>query len=835
MHYATEIPKNKERIDPADDERKKTTSELNNPKVDEDGLPTMRAITSPQQAHAIAKALYDRAETGRIKTAAIISDKYNGGLPFDASELLKLAQGWRNNFSTNWFASIADRVMPQLRDPLNKAELLTHSSLPPSVENGATKSRKFCEVTTRTIRRWNGWRDFTSGLSQEVIVYGSAAPVHLDPNDWRPHLPTFGEVFLPEGTGQHASKVQVVVVTERKSLHDFLGLLREKKAAERAGYDLDGCRKAANNSSSSREMNKNDLEREDDKREGNSLVDSISGQSKTIDLYHVMVLDYTGEVDLWTVTQDDGTEIRNVQNLYDGGGMDDCLTLFTFQAGNKRFYGSKGLGRLLCNLHIAIERGRCLGADQMYLSGLIIGSVDKMDAINLQTRVRHPFVFVSKGVTLQKEQIGFNAEAFEMMDNKLGQIGESIAGAFIPPNIDQAGSPNTKIEAAQRAERELAVKDGVLGRFFGHAHDLISSMQRKIYSHINLREGVRAHKEKGEKTKKGIKVIMRKVWKLVTAAIGKKEDIAPETEIKVADEEAVNAIVELLESGLTIEEIATLALSPAASSNEDEGADKDNRTLGYIAANKMNPNIDQRKASEMEAKLVLGEDRATQLLIPTEDPNVEAAAVRQQVIEWSEMMIGNEMPVVGTDAHFLHRKALTVKLTPVIESLATIPTKDLIIAADLGVRHYAEHVQMDMMTPDEQKKAEMQALQAWVKAIEVGKQLYAQHEAAAAQQGSTAEQLPVPVQGQPPQVGPNGQIAGENKLTEADGIKAIAEMKKLEQKDRELDLRAGQQEHDQLYDAVQLQQGNLKIAQEAAKAELEQGKKEGKQDLIDTL
>ena len=41
----------------------------------------------------------------------------------------------------------------------------------------------------------------------------------------------------------------------------------------------------------------------------------------------------------------------------------------------------------------------------------------------------------------------------------------------------------------------------------------------------------------------------------------------------------MQAVVELMDSGLTIEEIAMLAVVPSGASNENEGAAKDQQTL----------------------------------------------------------------------------------------------------------------------------------------------------------------------------------------------------------------------------------------------------------------
>lgn len=816
------------RIDHSPDMQNQASNTLNSPQLNAQGKPTARAITSASQAHNIAKDLRDRAKTGRVATAALIAAKYNGEPPFDPEALSRTGQAWRNNFSTNFLASIVDRVKPQMLDAINKADLLTHSALPVNYPNGTTKSRLFCEITSKVIRRWPAWRNFSSGIAQENVLYGNACPAWTDSRfEWRPKLWKFDEAFLPEGTGQHSTSVQVACFEQKMLIHDFISLIQNPEAADKAGFNVANCIIAANsvknNTPTNSTADETALQKQDRLREGGTLADSLATKAKTVDLYHILVRDYTGGIDLWTVTQDNGLEIRSVENLHEQ--VEDALTLFTFQSGNEKYYGSKGLGRLLSNLHIAIERGRCLGADQMYLSGLIIFKTDKKDAISLQAKVRHPFIFVPKEMDVVQEQVVFNVQAFEMMDAKLTQLAESIAGAFIPPDLNQEGA-NTKIEAAQNAQREMAVKEGVLGRFFEHFADLVGAMQRKLYNHINLREGYRAWEAKQVKQGQGIKVLARRVWKLLTRAFPTRKDIEPDVpEGTMADPEAVGAVVELLESGLTVEEIAMLAQSPASVNNSTDGSQRDANTLTFIQNNRTNPQVDQEAATRMEARLVCGEDRANELVARQHDPNVEAVAVRDQVMELAHMLDGTEMPVAASDKHETHRKVLAQKLDGLMEVVKTAPTPEIVGGAELTLNHYAGHIQLDQTMPPEQKQAEMKGVQEDLVIVEQAKKALEQlaKEAAANGVQGGPNGMPVPVQGQPPTVDANGNIVGERQSINPDDADLHLRVAEHEQENRriaiaenEQRLRAEQQQFDQAKDTVGMIQSNLGMAQEAA-------------------
>lgn len=733
------------------------SSTLNSPMLDEaTGKPTRKAVESASQAYAIAKAIFDRAKQGRIKTAAVISAKYNGEPPFSERDLEETAQSWRNNFSTNFLASIIDRVKPQILDPVQNADLLTRSSLPKSIEDAATKSRTFGECITRTIRTWPGWGDFCSMLAQENVCFGNAIPAWLDKDEWRPKMFRQDESFMPEGTGQHASKVQIAGFTQSMLLNDFLELFQDKKAAEVAGYNFPKCVEAANNASGSQTKEITPMTGQDAERENGLLFNVYANtQSRTVELFHLLVREYDGGVDLWTVTQISGLEIRHVERIYES--MEDAVTLFTLQTGNTRFYGSKGLGRLLTNLHIALERGRCLAKDQEYLSGLTILSAEQKLFNQFAPAVKHPFVLVDKEFKVAENNISWDAQKWDLMDNKLVQLAESIAGAFIPPNIDTNGGPNTKIEAAQRAERDQAVRKGVLGRFIQQFYDLTGTIQRKICSKENLKEAVRIYKEKQAKKKEGLQVVAQKVWDLLEGIMDNlKEIFAPQKETKIADPEAVNCLIEMLENGLNVEEIAMLALSPAAPTEEIDSDGGDANTLQFIAANAQNPFLDKAQAFQMAGEIMIGKDRMTQLFVPQDDPTVLAREGREQMIEISMMGDGQAMPVAATDNHPIHRQVILQKFAPVMQLLATQPTAHFAGAADLVIQHFMAHLAMDSETPPEAKKQEAQQIGEWAKVNAKAKaELQKQ-----AQSGQNPN-LPAPVQGQPIQAGADGRLVGD--------------------------------------------------------------------------
>jgi hypothetical protein len=279
-----------------------------------------------------------------------------------------------------------------------------------------------------------------------------------------------------------------------------------------------------------------------------------------------------------------------------------------------------------------------------------------------------------------------------------------------------------------------------------------------------------------------------------------------------------------------------LAVSPASATTPDEGAEKDNRTLGFLAANRQAPSpyVNQRAAIELEALILMGEDRANQLIIDEEDPNITNAAIRQQTIETSEMMDGNPIPVVGSDNHAIHRKTMASHLQAVMQSITLDPNPALFGAANLMISHYVDHLGQDMLTGDQEKNQEEQILKQWFADLKQAQKLMEEQQAAGGPPGAPG--------GAP---GANGAAPGANGAPPAPGaeqdpnareeiaLKGAIETRKLDQQDHKLSLDeerlkldAADQEHRHAKEAAELQVSGVKTVQEIAGQAHKQGMEE---------
>lgn len=812
-----DAPKAK-KVDPAEVPR--DSSRLNNPELDKKGKPTIKAVTTPEQAWQICKGLKKEAEENRIPMNATIYAKHGGESPFDSQLLKRSNQGYRNNFTHFFLSGITDRTEPQFRDAVNRVEFLTYSALPDDWPDASEKNNSFRKNITQTVRADPKWADFVADTIGEDTLIGYATPAWLDSSEieWRPTLYRSDQIFFPKGTRQHAKGVPYFAVEEYLLVHEFIERFSSDKAEE-VGYDLANCIYIVNKDQTQTE--ESILQRVDNIREGAYASNYGKGNVKTIHLYHLVVQEYDGTVELWTIDGKEGKEVRHVEKLHTD--IEEATCLFTLQRGNGKLYGSKGQGRQLVNIHIAAERTFCMALDQFTWSGMPLANAATKDLNKMKPVVVHPFIVLDDAYKIIPEKIGFDTEAFLAIYGKLTETAENIAGAFIPPQIVQDQSPSTKIADAERASARQKISAGVLGRSFKQWGECIGVIQRKICSPIVIREAVRVYEDRQKKLQSGIRIISQKVFDWIKAAVGKgkNSNVASAYESKVADLEAVECVVNMLKDGLTPEEIAYLALQPASPDLSNATDDADQATLKFLAANMMpipNPRINWEEATQIsgEAMRVPG-DRLQRLIIDKEvDQTIKAEATSKQLIENGEMFDGTGMPVSPRDNHEIHRQTMAQPIQAMSQTMQTAPTPQLLGTLDLLRQHYQAHIQADfgLQQNPQQLQVETKLVNDLGTIIQGAQKQLAQQQAQNG--GVSPEKMPVPQQ--------NGLPPPEVTRQLVDTAELAVRNREADLHEKELNQQAVQHQAEMQHNQEQNDQDLVKLAIEVKKAQLDAAK-----------
>lgn len=672
------------------------------------GKSRKRAITSGEQAYSVAKKL-EGDQRPRNSLEAIVDKKYNGDLPYKQSQLVASEEAWRNNFSTGFMSGIIGKVVPAPVAMIDSQRFLTASRLCNDYEEAEKKAEYLRGEVTTAIRQWAQWKNFQYGLWAEVVLHGNAIVAAINPYSPWPEMYRTDRAFVPMGTGQHASNVPIIALSKDYMVHEFVEFIQDKSIAEEAGWDTEAAIKAVNDSLPRPKINEQPRSYEDAIREGNQGA-SYSG-GKFIQVYHILAV----EPDTQKVTHYIVNKNGNHEVLFQKDDrfekMSDAICLFTLEPGNGTFYGSKGLGRLLLNMHIACEANRCLLFDQLRLAGMNIFKTEATKFATMRIRVRHPFLVLSGDGEIQQQPIAPNVDAFVQADNQLSRWAEQLAGSYISDLHGREEGPHpTATEEQFRAQREQQFKIAFLSRAYGQHSDLIAVMQRRLFD--------------------------------------------PET----MDEEAKKLQKRVKKYGIETKELNEWKESAVAEVAQDLSAFRNQSLIQAYATFKGDADFDQHKLKDLVATAMVSPQFTQDTLLDEQGLQVnEIESYQKQVGENEDMINGASVPVSPRDMHAVHLKVGLQEIQNGIMHLAQNPNPKAMDSVNLMLRH-AEDGHIALW---EQAGAKTEELKPFKDAVNLFEKALVKI-AEAAQKG--AQQAPPP-DGQPPPemmvpaaAAPNGQM-----------------------------------------------------------------------------
>lgn len=457
----------------------------------------------------------------------------------------------------------------------------------------------------------------------------------LDDYDPFPWAGKQNQVFVPEGTGQHAKGVQVFTVKRDYLIHEAVEWIEGGRAeSEAAGFDVDACVETINkamphNPQGGQNTMTDARSLEDVIREG-TLGLSYTNGAKKIQTFHVIAVEADGQVTQFIIDRDNEHKtLFQKDDRYES--MEECITLFTLQPGNSKFYGSKGLGRILVNMHIMVERARNEAFNQFFIQGLLLLITDASKSNQVQLKIRNPFMCVTADAKFEQTKMQASIEEFLKLDAKITQIAEMAAGAYIPDALSQQGDVRNKTatETQIEASRENEAKIAFLARAWGQFSNQISTIQKRL-------------------CKKGADhPVCKQVYK------------------------------ELTEAGLDDDEISEIANVPASEVVQDLTQVQNQQIMQVAQMYTGNPSVDQPKLMRYSITAMSSPQIADDLIIPQTDQTIEAEAVRIQLMENAMMQLGDSSPVSPRDNHPVHLKVVLSEIQRAAPGIVKAPKEEV--------------------------------------------------------------------------------------------------------------------------------------------------------------
>ena len=603
-----------------------------------------RAISNVEHIFQIISTLEEARRDQNEKNGRIMA-KYNAERPFSQTELKDMGLDWMSNFSTKPLATAIDKVSPRLTKALQTARYLTSAQLPASIPGYKEKSDRFRRKVTETIRGWDNWTDFINEVAQEDAIFSFTSAAWLDEYSWRPSHFRQDTFFVPDGTPQNITGLQLWIGKQYLMIHELAAFILDKDSAEDAGWNIDNTVEAINNAKprsitgAGHTSPYTDFRSYEDAIRESSVSLSLLSGSKTIEIYHVYVPEYTGKVSHYIV--DGRAKTILFQKLDQFDRISDVLSLFSFQQANGKLMGSKGIGRELYELAAAVDRNRNAVVDRLQLSGkiLIQGEARQLNRFALSV-VGNAVLIPANYTVAQQGRIEANVDAFLALDGQLVSFMDQIAGGVTPREFGRERT--TASEVNLFASREEEKRDSILERFLTQMGAMVSTCQRRI--------------------------------------------VDPRTD----DEDAKSAREYLLQY-MSQEELELIAAQPALRTVDDWTEVQSQKIALFADAKRADPLYDQEKLQKMAASAVINAEFADDVFLSQPDPTVLAEQARQQALENVLLERAQPVPVSPRDNHQVHIEIVKQMAGTVAQALAQ-PSEQVLAVFELVLTHWNEHI-----------------------------------------------------------------------------------------------------------------------------------------------
>lgn len=673
-----------------------------------------RSVRSVQQAMDICTSA-EKNNTQRSYRTKQIQELHDMAPPRSLSANVQKAKAYADNFSTGFLAGVSQQVSIPVKTALASTPFLTFSMLPPLWPSAGKASGLLRAKFTDFCRDWQGFDAFSDNAINETILQGYAYSAFLSAEGWRPTFFKQDMAFVPEGSSFDVTEIQFLVLRMDYPVQKFLALIQDKEAATRAGYQFDNCEIAAANAVVANPAG--DAQTTQPRKYADMVAEGTIGltyagtQPRQVETYLLLHVEYGGQISLWMLN-------RNLGNTKDGAGLpveqrllryafkafksfEEVAQIFSFESGNGCIFSSKGIGRRLGNMAVALELARNEWMTNGRLSSLLIIVANSLQQSRLNPTVVGPFMVVDKAFgEISQQRFQSNSDGLLAIDKMLTAFSQQAAGAYtgkiLSPNDEDPNETATakKIDTARENMSSAWLVTRIVNQIMGQ----VGAMQRRALSDANIDRGIA-------------------LWKKLRAD---PTDLEPYSSFDTKEEKsAVSLVAEICQewdtavfpvnwdeketkdgvmgTGLVKKTMQVWRDSPATPRSKTLETQRQQGLDAVAQQYGTNPSIDQNRLLQLRVENLIGPNLAQEVLIPNADQTVTVEAARWQEMETGAMFtLHLPVRVSPRDNHLVHAQTLQQGLMqyagPFLSKNALTAEPPLLSAISLNVDHMGQHL-----------------------------------------------------------------------------------------------------------------------------------------------
>lgn len=627
---------------------------------------TRYTVDSEAQAIALCETLRETWEDG-ISNRATITAYKNHEPPVSDSQMTQAGKSWYPNTSSGFLDEQCEWAKAQFVAPIQDARYLIANELPDDRAEAEKKASIMRQGFTDYLRSWPCWDDFVNLVYREATHFGFGFGVFFD--EWQP-MPTFvrqDKGFLPAGTEVMDRNPPQFSVDYDYKPDELIEMAKRGAKAGAEWWNLKNVA-AAVNAATPEAVNpdKWNLATFEEMTRQQIRNQPWEKGYRVIKTWHLWTVDPDSTVSHYIILADPAIGKKEGDPLDDSRNEDEPQSLSTGRILFEKHGQFKSMEEVLWTGVFAVDEGTihgCWGVGQRIFD-IALEYEQQWNGWMAATKL------LGKVPVTPKEGNNPNEVALQITEAAMILENGTYSG-----NIAVLGSNPEGFEAALLALEQKA--RNLIGRFVPPIPSVPTDVKS---SHIKQQAG-----EQDLRREQNLKAILLRFARLATMIakrIGKNGQ---------PDENAKKLVQSWLDAGLTEEDIDIWCNQPPNKTIYDYTpyAIAQRALFAQKKIEEKNPRYDQQELERIVAEAALGLAGSRAALVKGGDVMVEKAGKRDQILEVTSMLQGQDIEVVPSDPHWFHMQALRPVVTQAIMS------GDFVTGTRL-LTHYGQHYVLAM-------------------------------------------------------------------------------------------------------------------------------------------
>ena len=596
--------------------------------LDEKGKPVESRIKDVKSATAIFNTLR-KADEGSSANRARVDAMFDGANPYSAAQLTSSGQGLKTNLNFGEAQRLLDIALSAYVDLYSSLEKLVEvkgSEGEPSERT--TLEDIVSEEITHLLRSWPEFHSNYLRLCTTFIKHGVAVSYFDTPDEWKFRVGSFADILIPRQTPSSEHMVDVAIGRRQYHLHELYAFIKNEKAANRVGWDVDEVKRVItkNVTTSGRNSSSNyaDWETIQQELKNNDIYEGH--QNPTVGVLHFWVREMDGSISHYITAENDPKEfLYKKVSRYDK--PEQAFVMFTYGVGSNGTYHSiRGLGHRIFNHIQTSNRLRCQMIDGAMLSSAVMIQPDSQRALDeLGFTYYGAYAVLSPNVNIIEKAI---PNLSTSVQPALEDIGNQLA-----LNTDTISTYGPQQSSPYRNQMQVVADMDVSTRLSGASLNLFYASWNRLLREVVRRIVVNKKKDPALKDFHA-RCLMRGV---------------PESFINSLDTERTRAVRSIGNGSYANRLVALRELQAISGSFDDVG--RKNLTRDIVSTRVGHDLADRYAPQVKEAR-------------PTVDGKIA-------FFENQELMDGTPVPVVTNEIHGAHLSEHVPVLSQLIEQLNT--------------------------------------------------------------------------------------------------------------------------------------------------------------------